>query len=386
MKILLFAIVVFFGSMTNSARSQETDAFIDARGDRLHFHILKGSGVPILFEAGGGDDGTVWTGITKPVRDITDATVITYDRAGFGRSELNAKEQAIDKHGIQHGIEELEEALKLLGYNRNIMLVAHSYGALYATLYAERHPTLVKAAVLIDGSSACWFTVDWIKNFVKEWQRENKPTPGHLGDYYQSANLPKTIEIMRSTPFPPEIPVIDFVSENPPFSNAADITRWKDCHKQFVNAQPNREGITAYGCGHHIFKDNPPLVIHAIVKAYISVVDRQEADEIMRRDVDYAIKAANDTKRQQLAYQNSEIDLRPWGYALLGQGETKKAIEVFKLNATLHPESADVFVALGEAYEATGDRGLAISNYKYSLKLNPANTDALEHLKKLSPE
>jgi hypothetical protein len=259
------------------------DVFIETRGDRLHVHILKGSGVPILFEAGGGDDGAVWTNITKPVHNITGATVITYDRAGFGESELNAKEQAIDKHGIQHGIEELEEALKQLGYSGNIMLVAHSYGALYATLYAAKHPTLVKAAVLIDGSSACWFTDDWMKTFVKEWHSDNKPKPEQLGNYYQSANLPKTVEIMRSTTLPPEIPVIDLVSENPPFSSNADIARWKHCHQQFVKAQSSREGITAYGCGHYIFKDNPPLVIHAIIKAYIGVVDRQEANEIMRR-------------------------------------------------------------------------------------------------------
>lgn len=296
MKNLFFAIVVFFGWMANSARSQGTDVFVEAGGDRLHFHILKGSGVPILFEAGGGDDGAVWTSITMPVRDITHATVITYDRAGFGKSGFNAKEQAINRHGIQHGIAGLDEALKQLGYSGNIMLVAHSYGALYATLYAAKHPTLVKAAVLIDGSSACWFTDDWMKTFEKQWQSVNKPKPEQLGNFYQSANLPKTVEIMRSTTFPPEIPVIDLVSEKPPFSDNADIARWKDCHRQFVKAQSNRESITAYGCGHYIFKDNPPLVIHAIVKAYIGVVDRQHADEIARRHLDYAIKAANHNK------------------------------------------------------------------------------------------
>ena len=51
MKRSLFAVVVFFASMANWARSQETDVFINVRGDRLHFHILKGSGIPILFEA-----------------------------------------------------------------------------------------------------------------------------------------------------------------------------------------------------------------------------------------------------------------------------------------------------------------------------------------------
>jgi len=303
MKIFFFVLVAFVASMTNSTQFQETDAFINVRGDGLHFHILKGSGIPILFEAGGGDDGTAWTNITKPVSDITGATLITYDRVGFGRSELNSKEQAIDKHGIENGIDELEAALNQLGYNGNIMLVAHSYGALYATLYAARHPTLVKAAVFIDGSSACWFTDDWIKSFVNVQQSENRPAAERSGSYYQSANLPKTVEIMRKTTFPQTIPVIDLVSENPPFSNPEDISRWKDCHRQFANAAPNREGIIAYGSGHYIFRDNPPLVVDVIIKAYIGMLDGQEAAEIMRRHLDFCIKAANEAKPQAAACQ-----------------------------------------------------------------------------------
>jgi hypothetical protein len=66
-------------------------------------------------------------------------------------------------------------------------------------LYAAKNPTLVKAAVLIDGSSACWFTDDWIKDFVKERQSEKQPTAEHLGSYYQSATLPKTVEIEQAT-------------------------------------------------------------------------------------------------------------------------------------------------------------------------------------------
>ena len=301
MKTLILTILVLSTLMGNSAQSQEADVFVSVRGDRLHFHILKGRGIPILFEAGGGDDSTVWADITKPIRDITGATLITYDRAGFGRSELTANDQAIDKHGIQNGVEELEAALKQLGYDGNIMLVAHSYGALYATLYAARHPTLVKTAVFIDGSSACWFTEDWVKNFVRERQSEDKPTAGHLGSYYQSASLPKTIEIMRSTKFPSSIPVIDLVSEHPPFSNSGDRARWTDCHRQFANAQSNRQGITAYGSRHYIFKDNPPLVIDAVIKAYISIVDWQGASEVQRRYIDYSIEAANKNGRQNAA-------------------------------------------------------------------------------------
>lgn len=148
-----------------------------------------------------------------------------------------------------------------------------------------------------------------MKSFVEQRQSEHKPTAEHSGSYYQSANLSKTVEIMKSVAFPPEIPVIDLVSENPPFSNKGDVARWKDCHRQFANAQPNRESITAYGCGHYIFRDNPPLVIHAIVKAYVGMLDRQEAAEIMRRDVDFAIEAAN--KNQATTDCMSPLRTRP---------------------------------------------------------------------------
>jgi len=121
MKSIFLTIVVVFGSMASSAQSQGTDVFVNVRGDRLHFHVIKGSGLPILFEAGGGDGGSVWADVAKPVREITGATIITYDRAGFGESELGAKEPAAEKHGIENGVEELEAALKQLEYDGNSM-------------------------------------------------------------------------------------------------------------------------------------------------------------------------------------------------------------------------------------------------------------------------
>ena len=297
MKTILLTILASSMLMVTSAQPQASDVFVNVRGDRLHFHIVRGPGTPILFEAGGGDDSTVWAALEGPIHQITGATLITYDRAGFGRSELNASHRAVSDHGIENGIEELELALNHLGYNGDIMLVAHSYGALYATLYAARNPKRVKAAVLIDGSSACWFTKDWLKNFVRERQNENKPTGENPEAFYQSENLPATIEILRRTNFPSSIPVIDLVSEHPPFATSEDIDRWKDCHRQFVNAQPNRQGIIAYGTGHYIYRDNPPLVIAAVVKAYVGIVDQQDAFVIMKRDLDFAIEAANKTGR-----------------------------------------------------------------------------------------
>ncbi len=287
----LFMTFAIFGPLTHAARCQATDTLVDVGGYRLHFHILRGRGVPILFDAGGGDDGTVWDSLLNPIAGITGAPLITYDRAGFGQSEIDANERDIAKHGILNGVAGLEAGLRKLGYGGNIVLVAHSYGGLYATLYATRNPTFVKAAVFVDASTACWFDDAFLSNFVNARKSEDtaKAKAANLGMYYQSANLPTTVAIMRRVTFPPAIPVIDLVSEHPPFTDSADIVRWKDCHKQFAAAQPNRESITAYGSGHYVFKDNPPLVIHAIAKAYAGAVGEPEASAIAERDLAYAI-------------------------------------------------------------------------------------------------
>jgi len=293
MKLLAALMLGLVALAAQQAHSQETDVDLAVRGDKLHFHVYKGEGLPILFEAGGGDDSTVWAGIAKPLHDITGATLITYDRAGFGRSELDGRNQSVEAHGIENGVGELDEALHQLGYDGKVMLVAHSYGALYATLYASKHPQRVKAAVLVDGSTACWFSEGWMKDFVREQADKKPPASASLGSYYQSKNLPKTVAIVRAQAFPTSIPVIDLVSDHPPFSSDADISRWKDCHRAFVRTAPNRLGITAYGAGHFIYRDNPLLVIQAIVKSYAGVIDGKTARQILARNIDYSIEAVN---------------------------------------------------------------------------------------------
>ncbi|HLI92347.1 MAG TPA: hypothetical protein VKU83_02000, partial [Puia sp.] len=119
-------------------------------------------------------------------------------------------------------------------------------------------------------------------------------------NYYMGLNLPNTVGLMRKTPFPATIPVIDLVSEIN-FPTPAWSGRWADCHRQLVNAQPGyREGITAHGCGHFIFRDNPPLVIGAIVKAYTGVLTKEQRDEIMNRYLSYSLENANEEKRREV--------------------------------------------------------------------------------------
>ena len=71
------------------------------------------------------------------------------------------------------------------------------------------------------------------------------------------------------------------------------------------------------------------------------------------------------------------------GYELMESGKRHEAIELFKLNVRLYPESWNVYDSLGEAYAAAGDTALAIQNYEKSIQLNPKNEAGKAALAKL---
>lgn len=82
-------------------------------------------------------------------------------------------------------------------------------------------------------------------------------------------------------------------------------------------------------------------------------------------------------------YDFREPELNTLGYSLLQRGRAADAIEVFKLNVELFPQSANTYDSLGEAYAIAGNKELALVNYRKSLELNPANTNARDAIQRL---
>jgi len=79
----------------------------------------------------------------------------------------------------------------------------------------------------------------------------------------------------------------------------------------------------------------------------------------------------------------AEKEFNELGYRLMQTGKIQEALEVFKLNVELYPDSANVYDSLGEAYMKIGENENAVEYYKKSLKLNPENKNARQMLKKL---
>src|SRR5205085_3980575 len=56
-------------------------------------------------------------------------------------------------------------------------------------------------------------------------------------------------------------------------------------------------------------------------------------------------------------------------YQLLRNGNTADAIEVFRKNVANHPNSANVYDSIAEAYEKSGQMKQALENYEKAYKM-----------------
>lgn len=269
-----------------------TDTLLDIGNHKLHFKIYNGKGTPVLFENGAGDDCSVWDTILKPLWEITGATLITYDRAGFGSSTIDTADTAVSSHGVLSGLTDLETGLQILGYNKDIVLVSHSYGGYYTTLYAGKHPDLVKSIVLLDVNHN--FYEGTAEQEMKAHERETMEwKKKNIAFYYMAVNLAATSELMKSVSIPQNIPVVDFIDGISFLEKKEDVDRWKKCHRDFVQSHPKSTAITANGCEHYIWFDNPGLVISSIAKSYAETQDEKRKTSIYGRLIDYVITQEN---------------------------------------------------------------------------------------------
>ena len=185
----------------------------------------------------------------------------------------------------------------MLGYDKDIILVAHSLGGFYSTLFASRNEHKVKSVVFIDASLASFYTEDFVSklNGVISEKFLNKLKDEKIGLYYEIKNIKYSLKLLSQTNFPSSIPVIDLIASNPynPFKNEDDKKRWVEGHQDFVDAQSNRELLIINNANHYAFIDNPNLVIYHIIKAYSNEMAESKSKEILLRTLDFSSKISN---------------------------------------------------------------------------------------------
>ncbi|WP_264069780.1 alpha/beta fold hydrolase [Mycolicibacterium komossense] len=116
---------------------------VDAGGFDLHMVKQGTGGSVVVMEAGSGETSLSWRNI--PAALAANATVITYDRAGYAWSAVSPNPRT-----GAHIVTELRTALHARGLKGPYVLVGHSLGGMYMREFAQLHPDDVAGLVLID--------------------------------------------------------------------------------------------------------------------------------------------------------------------------------------------------------------------------------------------
>lgn len=268
MNKICFILLLFFLKGTNGY-SQIVDTLIKVNDHQLHFKVIQGNGTPILFESGNGDDGSVWEPLLQDIHQQTGATLITYDRAGLGKSGIDTTQIS-----FKNEAKNLKKALRKLGYQQNYFLVAHSFGSFYASEFSQMNRNRITGAVFIDVTTPCNFTFEYASKVKKSISAQNWQLIKQYkaGLYYVLIKFPEISKYMSERFISASIPLTLIVAGiHQPTAEIGeteqDIINMENCLKEFGNL-PNHKYVLAPNTAHKVWKKNPELVIKEIITLY----------------------------------------------------------------------------------------------------------------------
>jgi len=212
----------------------------------------------IILESGGGQHSEAYQEIQDTLAKLTGIRVMSYDRSGFGQSELGP-----DKFNASDEVKALEKCLEIQGFKNKFILVGHSYGGLLIQLFTSLYPKQVSGLVLIDPMNVKFvdrFGLDnlkavtpYFKNAAKNYEKAGN----RIVDFF-----PEALETLRGKELPTQIPVILITAGNPPFSK--DL--WRKCHEEMIVNSEKHKLLIAEGNNHNIVSQNPELVLKTIIE------------------------------------------------------------------------------------------------------------------------
>jgi len=244
--------------------SSSIDTVLHADGYRLHFRITSGDSPTIVLESGGGEDASQWSAVQPELARLTGLAVVSYDRAGFGESDLPSH-----AYSALQEVEVLRACLQQLGLGETVVLVGHSYGGLLNLLYAHEYPESVKGLVLIDPNTVAFVDAIGGPYQLMELPADTLPPApelpkAHKAGIRQSGAFPVTVETVRRATIPRELPMILITAGKSFWSREETTAAWRAAHELLVADGPNRKLLVAEESGHDIPREGSDVVLAAI--------------------------------------------------------------------------------------------------------------------------
>ncbi|HYR12390.1 MAG TPA: alpha/beta hydrolase family protein [Longimicrobium sp.] len=239
---------------------EPVDTMVSVGDHSLHLVIRRGTRpLTIVLEAGGGSDLGGWYEVPALLARETGATVVAYDRAGFGRSEPGAPDLTPDQE-----IGNLYGALSAVAVPEKTVHVGHSYGGLLALLSAARFPDRVQGVVLVDPMNPRFVasTGDFV--FSTAQRIENPSTVREHATMRLINGFPDLLNKVGAAE-PALVQPIVIVTAGRPWWGRADIDQaWRQSHTDIAAASPLRRLIVAQRSQHDVPQQEPETIVAAV--------------------------------------------------------------------------------------------------------------------------
>ena len=145
MKILFLLSVSLILPGCAAVAALKGDESLQADGRTYSFQRSGSGPVTVVFESGLGDGMDKWSKVAERVSPL--ATVLSYDRAGYGASSATS-----DRRSAIEIVADLRAVLHATGLTPPYVLVGHSLGGLYMQYFARQYPQEVAGLVLVESS------------------------------------------------------------------------------------------------------------------------------------------------------------------------------------------------------------------------------------------
>lgn len=399
MKKLYFGIfmsVLLMIHISAGQRDAVDSGYIKVDDGKLYYEITGQGDETIVLIHDGLVHGAIWDNQFSTFSEKY--RVVRYDRRGYGRSP--------QPESPYSNIEDLNQVFNFLKIDKAILIGMSAGGGLvidFTLAYPEKVSKIILVGAVVGGfsysdhfltrggrlSATDYANPDkLLEYFVKEDPYEIAPQNKEIKEklWTLMQKFPQNIDFAKNQlEVRPEPTALDALSEIQ--VPALIVVGEFDIPDVFVHAGaiesgiPNAQKVIINNAGHLVPFEQPDAFNEQVIlflnsTEFFQVLNNKGAAE--------AVKLFNEKRKSEPTWLPfSETRMNNLGYQYLQSGQTKEAIELFKLNVLVYPESANTYDSLGEAYMINGDRELAIQNYKKSLELNPDNQNAVEMLNRL---
>jgi pimeloyl-ACP methyl ester carboxylesterase len=263
---MVCASLLLLQAVASASLPPAVDTLLDVGGYRMHLVVHRGTRpITVVMESGGGASLEAWSGVETALARRTGATVVAYDRAGFGRSDLGAWDLTPRRQMAQ-----LDDALDRLGTPPDRIVVGHSYGGVLATLQAHLFPRRVRGLVLVDPMNVRFVaaTGDFLHSTVPHIEHPSSANDSAV------ARMVRTFDgLVRDTDAGDaglRIPVVVITAGDPWWKKAEIDRAWRASHEAIAQAGPRRRLLVADRSDHDVPGKRPDTIVEAV----LSLIDR----------------------------------------------------------------------------------------------------------------